>query len=233
MPDGFHVHLHRKHHPCRILVVSRPKIFSYFPLRSLITENKSSGHYAPAHESIIVKHRERGTDQENMRTVRNVTESGIVVVSYDEDYRPEFEELNRQWIETYFTLEPADREILSDPRGKILEKGGQVFFVLEHGHVKGTCAVLRETPEECEIAKMAVAPSARGRGFGDLLMEACIAFAKASGARRAVIVSNTALQPAIRLYRKHGFVQVPLAADPRYERGNIRLELELDATEPA
>jgi hypothetical protein len=26
---------------------------------------------------------------------------------------------------------------------------------------------------------------------------------------------------------------VPLAADPRYERVNIRLELELDATEPA
>lgn len=168
-----------------------------------------------------------------MRAINDGTESGIVVVTYDEHYRPEFEELNRQWIETYFTLEPADREILSDPHGKILEKGGQVFFVLEQGEVKGTCAVLRQSHEECEIAKMAVDPSARGRGFGDLLMEACIEFAKASGARRVVIVSNTALQPAVRLYRKHGFVQVPLAADPRYERANIRLELELQATEPA
>jgi hypothetical protein len=41
------------------------------------------------------------------------------------------------------------------------------------------------------------------------------------------------LEPAIRLYRKHGFVPVPLAADPRYRRANIRLELDLEANAPA
>ena len=73
---------------------------------------------------------------------------------------------------------------------------------------------------------MAVAPGARGRGFGDLLMEASVGFARRIGAER-IIVSNTVLETALRLYRKHGFVQVPLARDPRYQRANIRLELEL------
>lgn len=161
------------------------------------------------------------------------TDSPAVVVPFDEEFQAAFEQLNREWIEAYFALEPADREILADPQGKILDSGGQVFFVVERGQVQGTCAVLRLSPDECEIAKMAVAPVARGRGFGDLLMRVCIAFAGEIGARRIVIVSNTVLEPAIRLYRKHGFVQVPLADDPRYRRANIRLELELAPNAPA
>ncbi len=151
-----------------------------------------------------------------------------MVVPYRDELRVDFEQLNREWIEMYFELEPADREILGDPRGKIIDRGGQVFYVVDGGEVQGTCAVLRHGAEECEIAKMAVAPAARGRGFGDLLMEACIAFARQIGSRKVVIISNTVLEPAIRLYRKHGFVQVPLASDPRYRRANIRLELELE-----
>lgn len=155
------------------------------------------------------------------------------VVRYREDFRSAFEQLNREWIETHFVLEPADREILGDPRRKILDPGGQVFFVLERGEVLGTCAVLRHNADECEIAKMAVVPAARGRGYGDLLMEASLAYAREIQSSRVIIVSNTVLSPAIRLYRKHGFVEVPLASDGRYRRANIRLELELSPTADA
>ena len=155
--------------------------------------------------------------------------SRAVVVPYRDEFRAVFAQLNREWIETYFELEPADQEILGDPRGKIVDRGGQVFYLLDGGEVQGTCAVLRHNAQECEIAKMAVAPAARGRGFSDLLMEASVAFARRIGSRKVVIISNTLLEPAIRLYRKHGFVPVPLAADPRYRRANIRLELELQA----
>ena len=155
------------------------------------------------------------------------------VVRYREELQSAFERLNREWIEAYFVLEPADVETLSDPRRKILDPGGQVFFVLEGREAQGTCAVLRHSADECEIAKMAVAPAARGRGYGDLLMEASLAFAREIHSRRVVIVSNTVLHPAIRLYRKHGFVEVPLARDGRYRRANIRLELGLDPTRDA
>jgi ribosomal protein S18 acetylase RimI-like enzyme len=161
----------------------------------------------------------------------NDEESEPRVVPYREEFRTAFAELNREWIEKYFALEPADREILGDPQGKIIDAGGQVFFVVERGEILGTCAMLPHGADEYEIAKMAVAATARGRGFGDLLMDACIAFARERKAHRVIIVSNTVLEPAIRLYRKHGFVQVPLARDARYERANIRLELELQPSE--
>jgi putative acetyltransferase len=162
----------------------------------------------------------------DMAVVSDGGASGPRVVTYQKEFRAAFAELNREWIEKYFTLEPADREILGDPDGKIIDAGGQVFFVIERGEILGTCAMLRHSADEYEIAKMAVAATARGRGFGDLLMVACIAFAREQEAHRVIIVSNTILEPAIRLYRKHGFVQVPLARDARYERANIRLELE-------
>jgi putative acetyltransferase len=162
-----------------------------------------------------------------MEATSNVADPRVTVVPYRDEFRAAFERLNRDWIETYFVLEDPDREVFSDPRARILDPGGQIFFVLEGSRVQGTCAVLRHTEEEYEIAKMAVSPAARGRGFGDLLMEAAIGFATEMAARRLVIVSNTVLEPAIRLYQKHGFVRVPLSADSRYQRANIRLEREL------
>jgi putative acetyltransferase len=149
------------------------------------------------------------------------------VVTYREEWREAFERLNREWIKTWFTLEDADRETFRDPVGKIIAPGGQIFFVVEDEEVLGTCAVLRHDVETDEIAKMAVASAARGRGFGDLLMAAAIGFSRARGGRKIVIVSNTRLGPAIRLYEKHGFVRVPLEADARYARADIRLELVL------
>ena len=156
----------------------------------------------------------------------------VTVVPYREEFRAAFEQLNREWIEQYFELEEADRDLFNDPEARILAPGGQIFFVLAGREVVGTCAVLRHGPEEWEIAKMAVAAQARGRGLGDRLMDAAITHALESGARRIIIVSNTVLEPAIRLYRKHGFVPVPLSADERYQRVNIRLVRELRPTEP-
>ena len=149
------------------------------------------------------------------------------VVTYQERWRGAFERLNREWIETWFTLEDADREAFADPAGKILAPGGQIFFVVEGEAVLGTCAVLAHSPEVHEIAKMAVSPAAQGRGYGDLLMDAAVAFSRAAGATNVIIVSNTRLGPAIRLYEKHGFVRVPLEADARYARADIKLEREL------
>ena len=165
--------------------------------------------------------------------VPRVMDPAVKVVPYRQEFRDAFEQLNREWIESYFVLEDLDREVFRDPQNKILKPGGEIFFVLDGQVVQGTCAVIRHNADECEIAKMAVAKTARGRGFGDLLMETAIGFARSIRARRIIIVSNTVLEPAIRLYLKHGFVRVPLIDDGRYRRANIRLERELSVTEPA
>ncbi|MBA3555469.1 MAG: GNAT family N-acetyltransferase, partial [Gemmatimonadales bacterium] len=140
---------------------------------------------------------------------------------------PHFERLNREWIERHFVLEPPDLEVFRDPEGQIIAPGGQIFFVVDDEGVRGTCAVLPQGGDSFELAKMAVEPAARGRGYGDLLMRAAIAFARQAGARRLTLVSNTALESAIRLYKKYGFVAVPIHTGHGYGRVDIQMELEL------
>jgi GNAT superfamily N-acetyltransferase len=156
-----------------------------------------------------------------------VTPNNIEVVQYRDEYRKDFERLNREWIEEFFTLEAPDREVFHDPRGKIIATGGQIFFVLEHGEPKGTCALVRESASTYELVKMGVAPSARGKGFGDLLMRAAIDFAVSAGAYEIVLSSNKKLHSALRLYEKHGFKPVPLVSDGRYQRVDIMMRLVL------
>lgn len=149
------------------------------------------------------------------------------IVTYRDELRPEFERLNREWIERHFGLEAPDLEVFEDPAAHIVEPGGQILFLLQDGRVVGTCALVPHGPGVFELAKMAVDPTARGRGYGDLLLEAAVQYARAAGVGRLTLVSNTLLEPAIRLYRKHGFVEVPLAEGHGYRRANIRMDLML------
>ncbi len=58
-------------------------------------------------------------------------------------------------------------------------------------------------------------------------MKATLAKLSALGASKVYLVSNTALDPAISLYRKHGFRTVSEGAHPSYARANIHMELDL------
>jgi GNAT superfamily N-acetyltransferase len=149
------------------------------------------------------------------------------IVTWRPELREDFERLNREWIEQYFVLEKEDLQVFGDPAAQIVSPGGEVFFLLDDDGVRGTCAVIRHDAETYELAKMAVAPAARGRGYGDRLVEAAIAFARGAGARRLMLVSNTRLAPALTLYRKHGFRDVPLDPANGYSRADIQLELAL------
>ncbi|HEX8289880.1 MAG TPA: GNAT family N-acetyltransferase [Pyrinomonadaceae bacterium] len=151
----------------------------------------------------------------------------VEVITYKNEYRRDFERLNLEWIEKFFDLEDADKAVFADPSGKIIAPGGQIYFVLENGQVKGTCAVLKISDASYELAKMAVIPSAQGKGFGDLLMNAAIAFAKEKGASELILSTNTKLQSAIKLYEKHGFKTLPIISDNRYKRVDIMMRLPL------
>src|SRR4051812_49764143 len=92
------------------------------------------------------------------------------VVRYREEFRSAFAQLNQEWIEKYFVLEEEDREVLGDPQGTILDAGGEIFFVLAHGGVQGTCALLPHGAA-CEVGKMGVVPASPGPRFGGFVME--------------------------------------------------------------
>lgn len=154
--------------------------------------------------------------------------SNTTVISFDPKYLQDFTSLNREWIEKYFTLEPHDLQQLENPYESILNPGGEILFLLSAGQVLGTAALVPCGPGCFELAKMAVDPSARGQGHGDVLMKAAIEKAKTRGATRLMLLSNTALKPAISLYEKHGFRTVRLGPHPDYQRCNIEMELTLN-----
>jgi GNAT superfamily N-acetyltransferase len=153
--------------------------------------------------------------------------SKISIVTYNPAHREVFVRLNREWIQRYFKVEHNDLEQLERLEQTILLPGGEIFFVLEAGRAVGTCAMVPHGAESFEIAKMAVADEAKGRGYGDLLMESCIAWANERRAKEITNLSNTVLEPAIRLYHKHGFQTIRLGDHPDYERCNIEMKLVL------
>ena len=151
----------------------------------------------------------------------------INVVAYIPDHVSAFTRLNLEWITTHFRVEPNDIAQLEDPRGTILDKGGEIFFVLDEGVVVGTCAMIPHGPRCFELAKMAVDVSRRGRGYGDRLMMHAIGWARERGAERVTLLSNQVLAAAIALYKKHGFKVTQLGPHPDYERCDIGMELRL------
>ncbi len=148
------------------------------------------------------------------------------VISYEERFRSAFRALNLQWIEHYFQVEKKDLEQLDHPE-ECLAGGGEIFFIIVNEKAIGTCAMYKTSATQFELAKMAVDPNFQGQGFGDLLMEHTEAWARARGAKEILILSNTLLGPAIRLYRKHGFEITHLGPHPDYQRCNIELRKDL------
>jgi len=149
------------------------------------------------------------------------------IVEYRPDLAGAFRSLNEAWITTLFSMEPRDLEVISDPEGQIIEPGGQVLFALDDGQPVGCCALMALEDGGFEVAKMAVADSHKGRGLGRALMAACLAFAKAAGAPRLYLESNSALAPALGLYRSFGFHEIEPPHPSPYARADVVMELKL------
>ncbi|HEY1879907.1 MAG TPA: GNAT family N-acetyltransferase [Caulobacteraceae bacterium] len=154
------------------------------------------------------------------------------IAPFEQSFAPAFKALNEAWIRQHFVLEPKDAEILEDPAGKIVAAGGQVLFAIEDGAVVGCCALMAMADGGFELAKMAVAEAAQGRGFAKALLAAAVDAARAAGAPRIYLESNASLTPALTLYRRFGFTDVPLerrTVSP-YARADVWMELDLAAT---
>ena len=152
----------------------------------------------------------------------------VEVVNYQDDYAPYFYDLNIEWLKTYFYVEAFDEEVLSKPDQYIISKGGHIFFAKLNGAVVGTVALMPTKESQVfELTKMAVSPEHRGYKIGQKLMQHCIDFAKSSRFNALMLYSNTILENAIYIYRKYGFIEIPVEPDSPYERSNIKMRLDL------
>ncbi len=114
---------------------------------------------------------------------------------------------------------------LKDLEANYISKG-DFFGVLElDGKTIATLAVSKLSDETCELRKMYMLPEFRGKGFGKLMVNFAIDYAKSKGFKIIELETASALKEAILLYQKIGFKRK--AADPLVPRCDLAFEMEL------
>lgn len=151
----------------------------------------------------------------------------LTIHEFSDALAHEFHDINAEWIEAMFRLEPTDREVLENPRARIVDPGGAILFVEAEGlGIVGTCALQKTGEQAFELTKMGVRSSARGLKAGEFLLGAMIARARAMGAEPLYLLTNAKCEAAIHLYEKLGFRHdAGIMADygARYERCDVAM----------
>lgn len=152
--------------------------------------------------------------------------NSVDILKYSTPFKQEFKILNLEWLTKYFKVEPEDEKILNTPE-EIISKGGEIFFASINNEIIGTCAVIKRSSEEFELAKMAVTEKAQGRQAGKKLALAAIGFTYSKGGKRLILETSRKLPAAVSLYEKLGFEYVNDSSPSKYERTTFKMRLNL------
>ncbi|KQY60033.1 hypothetical protein ASD11_11080 [Aeromicrobium sp. Root495] len=85
-----------------------------------------------------------------------------------------------------------------------------VTVLVVDGGVPVATAALRRLGDDVEVKRMFVVPEARGRGIAGALLEAVEVQAEAEGARRVLLHTGERQTAALTLYRRRGYLDVPV-----------------------
>ncbi|HLB74029.1 MAG TPA: GNAT family N-acetyltransferase [Sedimentisphaerales bacterium] len=116
---------------------------------------------------------------------------------------------------------------LKDIEQSYLKRGG-AFFVLEDrpGSIIGAYGLYRIDEATCELRKMYLRKSFRGRGLGKLLLDDALTKARRMGFEKVTLETASVLTEAIALYKSYGFAQYePAHLSPRCDQAFV-LELK-------
>lgn len=147
------------------------------------------------------------------------------IIRYRREYKDALMQISMEWLNRYELLEDVDIEMVSNP-DRMIEEGGEVFLAQEDdGRIIGMVMV-EDQGEACEILKLGVAESARGKGAGRKLMEAAIEDIRSKGKKKAVLCTNHKLAAARHLYERLGFQYVDYEKN-HFDLSDISMELNL------
>jgi GNAT superfamily N-acetyltransferase len=133
--------------------------------------------------------------------------NGLVIREFTNALAGDFHDINAEWINGMFQMEETDRDVLENPRERIIDPGGVILFVESAGlGIVGACALQKTGDRQFELTKMGVRSTAQGRKAGEFLLSAIIARAQAMDVDTLYLLTNAICAPAIHLYEKLGFV---------------------------
>lgn len=153
----------------------------------------------------------------------------VEIVNFEGKYAKDFYNLNVEWLKKYFYVEPYDEKVLSNPKEYVLDPGGFIFFAKYNNEIVGVVSLINQKTF-FELSKMAVSPKYQGLKIGQKLMDFCIEFAKNKKWESITLYSHRSLVPAINLYKKMGFSEIPVEENSHYERSDIKMILKLQKT---
>ena len=153
---------------------------------------------------------------------------------YQASDRESFIRLSVEWIEEHFSIESEDRAQL-ESLVEHSDQGTQLFVAELDGVVIGCGALVQPHYDPAdgrkwlEIVKMTIDRDHRGRGIGSRILKTLITSAREQAADAIWLETNDALQPAIQLYKRHGFKA--LSRDQfwptEYARCNVQMVFDL------
>lgn len=151
----------------------------------------------------------------------------LSIREFSDDLAPAFHDINAEWTSDMYRLEDTDREVLGNPRARIVDPGGAILFVEAEGAgIVGTCALQKTGERQLELTKMGVLAAARGCKAGEFLLAAVIERGLAMGADWLYLLSNRKSAAAVHLYEKLGFVhdaETMARFGARYERCDVAM----------
>ena len=137
----------------------------------------------------------------------------------------DFIRLNELWITEHFQLEENDQKLAENPES-VIDSGGFIFTGVLNNKVVGTSALFVKE-YEFELARMAVDPAFRGRGYGRLMGQQVIDVAMQIGADELKLYTHDQLEPAVNLYRSLGFEPIHNGPHGEYCRCNLVMAKQL------
>jgi N-acetylglutamate synthase-like GNAT family acetyltransferase len=157
----------------------------------------------------------------------------LTIHEFSDDLAVHFRDINAEWINAMFRLEETDRDVLENPRAKIIDAGGVILFVEASGlGIVGACALQKTGATSYELTKMGVRESARGRKAGEFLLSAIIDRASSLGAEPLYLLTSSKCAAAIHLYEKLGFqhdAEIMARYGARYERCDVAMRYHAEA----
>ena len=105
--------------------------------------------------------------------------------------------------------DPASTDAdIEDIESSYFKRGG-TFLVLEEkdGSIIGAYGLYPMEDQNCELRKMYLYKTYRGKGLGKLLLEDALSRARQLGFKKMVLETASVLKEAIALYKSYGFLE--------------------------
>ncbi len=150
------------------------------------------------------------------------------IVAYEPRYKEDFVRLNTQWLTRFYWVESFDQYAM-DHVEELIEQGAMAFFALDNKkEVIATCMAMPLEENTWEICKLAAKNQYTGTGAGSAVLKSAMNYAEQHGAKKEVLISCRGLKPAIHLYKKFGFKEVPYRKEFwKSEKADIEMEREV------